>query len=80
MSHHYRKLTKREKQLLLDQNPKIGDILLINREHPHTSVTTPFLHTDVLHVKYRGKDNFEIVGKDHIPYPPPQDSSVKDPP
>lgn len=64
------RLTRKEKEELLSMAPTPGDILRLDRKHPHISDTTPYLHTDVLVVAYKHDDSFEFICKEHVPYTP----------
>jgi hypothetical protein len=47
-------------------SPKPGQVLKLNREHPHISDLFPYLHIDVLVVVYVRDEHFEYVCKEHI--------------
>ncbi len=70
-------ISKREKAILLEGNPQVGDIITFTRDHPHTSALYPFLHIDVYYLRYGGGDSFTFIRKDHVPCENPSNKPPK---
>ena len=53
-------LSTHEKQMLIESGVAPGEEASVERDHPHTSSDTPYLHND-------GGGNFTTTSTDHVP-------------
>jgi hypothetical protein len=62
-----KKLSAKEIRFLLSHVSLPGDIVTYSRGHPHISDSTPYLHIDIITVRFEGGDRFTYLSMEHRP-------------
>ena len=60
-------LSTHEKQMLIESGVAPGEEASVERDHPHTSSDTPYLHNDAMLVHNDGGGNLTTTSTDHVP-------------